>query len=1664
MSASDTAGQQGSAGAASTTPQGQRSLPHDGRFVKQAGGWTLCERADMSADTRAALLALVAEYDVPTDGIFARSLRDLSGYKGSCPPVEINLTHDRAIYEHPRPHSLGEYRIMDDKCGQLAEAAIIERATNAPNCQYAMNSTMPAKKDTEGNFTDARFCADARRLNAATIPDHYKIPLPEDLFQQTGEATFFSKCDCRAAFNQLPLRASDRHKTAFWWRRDLWQYVRLLYGLRNATSAFQRVMDSHIREFGLQDFVLCYVDDLLVFSNNAEEHVEHLGRLFAMLRAIGIKLHPEKTLLAADGVEFLGHMISAKGLQPTQARIAAFMAIQPPRSLVACQRLLGMIGYYRCYIDHYAAKMAAITRLTTKATVWGAGTWGEEQQAALDAIKLEFVEGGRILRRFDPDKQIIVHTDFSEDGISGVMGQLDELSQEYMVACVSRTLNVHERRYGSYKGELLAVVWAVGCFRPYLHGLPFKIVTDHGPLEWLMSQADLAGQPARWALSLQEYDLAVVHRPGLLNQNADALSRAPVQDSHDTTGARLDEDSDTMRPPPAQVVYPGVGFPYYATAPPNRISERVSAANGLRPALVLCSIVEGAWQSAWSPWHLASQRQLLALHTVQSADDHSACVLSARELLAGHVGAISDHADQPRVRPDPAIVGATAAVSAHRSALRALQPSPRLPLRLSSGGRLAGISTFLRQHAFFSAAADSGVGVLEAPGGLGAGLQACLQLGIKVARYVNLEPQPAVRDAIRRLIARLQQAHPEHLRLANSGTTALPPAHSAGGGAYDITNPDLAPLFSGQQWLVVGSWGLQPSWGQDQMLSLLGGLQRLMQERKCPPPTYLLQGPHTTQQAQEIEGQPFGVPVPLDLVQMGVARHTACAVYSNLATAEHLACIVKRMRPAADRSLERLLEPGRLPAVATCLQPPPFVPVHVPGSRLVVLPEVLTEPPVVPSPGAPQCFPTMQEWERILGHGASVAAGLPDALALTTLCSAVTPPLVAAILASALALQRHYVTPHDTHTPPPRWLPAADSMPLGGSDDPDAGLEGLESHMARNLMQRQLGSDLVISFTTLLAATAEAQETAGDPDVWEDAPVMALLQQSGTAAGGTADGTVARRVKRRAASYRWDGTQLLRLMVNGASRVCPPPAARRGIVTATHSRLGHLGIRRTFALLQLGHWWHNMRAQVETVLRECAVCDLSNARGTMRPAQLYPLEIKGLFYRWGVDLAGPLAKTSDGYQYCMIAIEHFSKHIEVIPLLDKTADRVAAAFADVLARFGAPAEVLTDNGGEFAGEFAALLERCFIDPRHTSPNHPQADGAAERIVKVVKESLRKACYEAADPTAWIKQLPELLLGYRCSPQASTRYSPYELLYGGVRPVVPPAVRERLESPIDFDDIAAAADSLLARADWVRQAYPAAASNLLVAQHRDTLRYSAVRTGRYLAKPVVHKPGDYVYVRRGSVTNTLQFPQYDNILRVESVGPLGVAVLIGRDGARVRRRVEQLLPCHLEVDPIVDPRLFRPSRDLQCEVCGSPHDEARMLLCDHCNTGWHLSCLTPPLSVAPPGAWSCPHCQRLRQEEQGAPPQAAPQPVEPCIGKVLFPRAATRRLDLEAEGLHGQRVQQLESGGRRGPVVVRHGTLRFRGAIARPRYFLVQWSTGEEEELTLTRAKRMLVGS
>ncbi|KXZ49774.1 hypothetical protein GPECTOR_19g225 [Gonium pectorale] len=202
--------------------------------------------------------------------------------------------------------------------------------------------------------------------------------------------------------------------------------------------------------------------------------------------------------------------------------------------------------------------------------------------------------------------------------------------------------------------------------------------------------------------------------------------------------------------------------------------------------------------------------------------------------------------------------------------------------------------------------------------------------------------------------------------------------------------------------------------------------------------------------------------------------------------------------------------------------------------------------------------------------------------------------------------------------------------------------------------------------------------------------------------------------------------------------------------------------------------------------------------------------------------------------YVLVCVEAWTKHVEMIPLRTKGSQEVANAFlANVLARFSAPAEVVSDGGTKFQGAFAALLEQCFIDHRVTSPNHPQANGAAERVVQICKRALLKYCAEQGTTAAWVDYLPWILLGYRCSAQASTGKSPFELMYGA-----PPM-----------------------------RAAPAVGSNLLIVQHRDQHRYARVRAGGYKPRFTNFTVGDYVYVMLRNRNNTLQLPAHETILRI-----------------------------------------------------------------------------------------------------------------------------------------------------------------------------------------------------
>ncbi|PNH02775.1 Retrovirus-related Pol polyprotein from transposon [Tetrabaena socialis] len=292
------------------------------------------------------------------------------------------------------------------------------------------------KKDAEGNWTDLWFYCDARLFNAATKPDMRTL-------RQGGSP----KCNCRAAFEQIPMRAEDQEKTSSHWSGSLWQST-----ATSMASVTQRVMDHHICKAGC---CCCYTSCQKAFSRenshtghkvassslmtsvfSAEQHYADFSRILDMLRDINIKLHPDKTVLVASEVEFPGHLVSA--------RLQSKPSVHPATSRSSSACLLVLMNYYRGYLPRYSDLTAPLTLLTKNSAIWNKSTWLPEHQAALiNVLKLEFSHEGLCLCRHDRNRPIILHTDFSVVGVSGVLGQQDDEGREYMCACVSRSLNEH---------------------------------------------------------------------------------------------------------------------------------------------------------------------------------------------------------------------------------------------------------------------------------------------------------------------------------------------------------------------------------------------------------------------------------------------------------------------------------------------------------------------------------------------------------------------------------------------------------------------------------------------------------------------------------------------------------------------------------------------------------------------------------------------------------------------------------------------------------------------------------------------------------------------------------------------------------------------------------------------------------------------------------------------------------------------------------------------------------------------------------------------------------------------------------------------------------------------------------------------------------------------
>lgn len=367
-----------------------------------------------------------------------------------------------------------------------------------------------------------RLCVDYRGLNAITVKNRAPLPLIKETFDVVGGAQIFSCIDLLGAYNLLRMAKGEEWKTAFRTRYGHFEYCVMPFGLCNAPGTFQNMISDILRPY-LDTSVVCYLDDICIFSKSREEHIIHVRQVLQTLLQNNLYVKASKCTWHADQVGFLGFILSKDGIGMDPAKIEAVVGWPEPANVHDLQVFLGFANFYRNQIGYYSKGAKQLTSLLKKDKEW---TWGESESDAFRKLKECFVRAP-IRTHFDPNKESVVETDASGGAIGGILSQYDEQGTLHPCAYFSRSLQAAELNYKIYDKELLAIVECLKEWRIYLQNsaTKTKILSDHKNLEYFTTTKTLNQRQVRWSQVLSEYNFQIVYKPGKSNVKADALSR-----------------------------------------------------------------------------------------------------------------------------------------------------------------------------------------------------------------------------------------------------------------------------------------------------------------------------------------------------------------------------------------------------------------------------------------------------------------------------------------------------------------------------------------------------------------------------------------------------------------------------------------------------------------------------------------------------------------------------------------------------------------------------------------------------------------------------------------------------------------------------------------------------------------------------------------------------------------------------------------------------------------------------------------------------------------------------------------------------------------------------------------------------------------------------------
>lgn len=400
------------------------------------------------------------------------------------------------------------------------------------------SSPLAVVPKSDGSY---RVCGDYRGLNKLTQSDNYALPYLASFNSRMHGARIFSKIDLVKAYHQIGVFGPDIHKTAVATPVGTFEFMRMPFGLKTAGQTFQRFIDSVMRKF--VDFSFCYLDDVIVFSKNIEEHRRHLKAIFGQLAAFGLKLNLAKSEFAKTKISFLGFEVDADGVRPDQAKVEAIRNMPVPQTYGQMKRYLGMITFYCRHIRNFASIRASLNVFLSVPKYKNNQKIDRlsEQQLADFQLLNQRLANAALLYHPRLNTTLTLHCDASSKGVGSVLTQYNyELEQFEPLFFFSKSFSKDWEDKSIFKKELEAAFLSVKRLYKFLIGQKTILFTDNLALfNALNSPKDQPPVELRKMQFISQYVDEFHLVDGKLNLVADTLSRMEY-DEKTLNALRLD--------------------------------------------------------------------------------------------------------------------------------------------------------------------------------------------------------------------------------------------------------------------------------------------------------------------------------------------------------------------------------------------------------------------------------------------------------------------------------------------------------------------------------------------------------------------------------------------------------------------------------------------------------------------------------------------------------------------------------------------------------------------------------------------------------------------------------------------------------------------------------------------------------------------------------------------------------------------------------------------------------------------------------------------------------------------------------------------------------------------------------------------------------------------